>query len=578
MKIKVNYIIEEGKKRKKVEVEVGKTILELFNEDIEKASENNLPIVGVRVNNSVKRLDYKISKIDENVDVELIDVYNKDGRDIYIRTLLFIMSKAIYELYPKMLIKVEYQLTNAMYITIGNKLVTDKLLKEIKAKMEEIVEKQLDINVKRMTKEEADVFYSKFITDRGELQLLNKDKKDVVLYYCEKYFNYFYGILPTTTKEIKRFDLKKYSDGFLVMYPDAKDFKQKIEFKNTKKIAKAFEEYQEVYKLLGIQTIADLNERIKKDPRELIVLSEALHEKKIFDLSQKIQNKKDVKMILIAGPSSSGKTTFAGKLSSALKIIGIKPKTISVDNYFVEREDTPVDEKGNYDFETIDAIDTKLFNKDLKALIEGKEIEMPTFDFHTGHKVYNGKKMKLNKDEILIIEGIHCLNDKLTEKIDEKYKFKIYISALTVLNIDSFNRISTTDTRMIRRTIRDNETRGYSAEHTLGMWYSVRRGETKNIFPFQENADFVFNSSAIYELAVLKKHIIPLLKEISKDKREYSEARRIVSFMRYFEDIPDELVPSNSLIREFIGGSLYEERRQKLAKAMNNKETKKKKK
>ena len=303
-----------------------------------------------------------------------------------------------------------------------------------------------------------------------------------------------------------------------------------------------------------------LNKKIRepKGEKELILISEALHEKKIAEIAQKIKDHGNVKMVLIAGPSSSGKTTFAGKLGMSLRVNGIKPVTLSVDNYFVERKDNPKDEHGNYDFECIVALDLDLFNSQLVDLLNGKEVALPTFNFTTGSKEYRGNTLKLKEDEILIIEGIHCLNDRLTSLIPKENKFKVYISDLTVLNIDYYNRISTTDTRLIRRIVRDYQFRNYSAEHTLKTWYSVNRGEQKNIFPYQEEAHVMFNSSIVYELAVLKKYAMPLLEAIPESSREYSEARRLIALLKYFENMDDSLIPNNSLLREFIGGSIFE--------------------
>ena len=319
------------------------------------------------------------------------------------------------------------------------------------------------------------------------------------------------------------------------------------------------DEYEDVHKILGVNTLYRLNTIIKKDAiKDGGGVDEALHEKKIAGIADSIAKNKSLKVILIAGPSSSGKTTFAKRLALQLRINGLKPKTISVDNYFVERAETPVDENGDYDFENIKAIDTNLLNNDLLKLLNGEEIKAPTFNFHTGSKEYSDENtMKLEKDEILIMEGIHCLNDELTYLIPKTQKFKIYISCLTVLNIDYFNRISTTDTRLIRRIVRDYQFRGYSAMHTLKMWQSVNNGEAKNIFPYQEEADVMFNSSLIYELSVLKDYAIPLLKEISQEEKEFSEAKRLYSMLSYFESIPEKEVPSNSLLREFIGGSIF---------------------
>ena len=365
--------------------------------------------------------------------------------------------------------------------------------------------------------------------------------------------------MPVSTGFAKVYDLVKYRAGFLVKYPSTENPDVLQENVDTLKLISAMDEYDDIYRLLKINTVYRLYKRLREGKeKELILFSEALHEKKIAEIAQKIGDRDNVKMVLIAGPSSSGKTTFAGKLGMALKIHGIKPVTISVDNYFVERENNPKDENGNYDFECIEALDLDLLNSQLVDLLAGKEVHLPTFDFTTGHKYYKeGNTLKLHEDEVLILEGIHCLNDKLTSQIAPENKFKVYISDLTVLNIDYYNRISTTDTRLIRRIVRDYQFRGYSALRTLQMWYSVNRGEQKYIFPFQDKADCMFNSSLIYELNVLKKYVVPLLKEIPNTEREYSEARRLTAMLDYFEDIEDRYVPNNSLLREFIGGSIY---------------------
>ena len=330
------------------------------------------------------------------------------------------------------------------------------------------------------------------------------------------------------------------------------------EYVETKKLLATFDEYEDIYRLLNVHTVHKLNQKVEDGTiNDFILLSEALHEKKISILADKICRRKNVKMVLIAGPSSSGKTTFARKLSLALRLNGLKPVTISVDNYFVERQDTPRDEFGNYDFECIEAIDLDLFNDHLVKLLNGETIEVPKFDFKVGTKRYDGTTMSLGKNDILVIEGIHCLNDRLTKAIPKDEKVKIYISDLTVLNIDYFNRISTTDTRLIRRIVRDYKFRGYDALNTLKSWYSVNRGEEKNIYPYQEEADYMFNSSLIYELAVQKKYAIPLLKEIDRSHKEYGEAQRLIEFLEYFDDIPDDDIPNTSLLREFIGGSIY---------------------
>ena len=375
------------------------------------------------------------------------------------------------------------------------------------------------------------------------------------MYYCEDYYNYCYGTLANKTGIIEKFEIEKYCDGFLIRYPSSKDPSKIQPFKPTKKLSWALEEFERIHKILNMDTVYKLNMAIKENRmKEVIMLAEALHEKKIAMIADDITKKKNIKMILIAGPSSSGKTTFAQRLGIQLQLNGIKPVTISVDNYFVERQDTPRDSNGDYDFENIEAIDLKLFNKHLVQLLNGEEVEIPKFDFHVGTKRYLGDKLKLKENEVLVIEGIHCLNDKLTSQISKEEKYKIYISALTVLNMDRYNRISTTDTRLIRRIVRDYQFRGYSAKHTLSTWHKVNDGEERNIFPYQEEADKMFNTSLIYELNALKSTAEPLLKAIKNTEKEYAEAKRLLETLKYFEPIPNEQIPGNSLIKEFLGG------------------------
>ena len=512
--------------------------------------------IACRYKNEIKSLNHEINKDGE---IEFIGYTDKDGRYIYIRGLLFIMAMAIKKIYPNAWLTVNYQLSNAMYCQIDNMEVTDEFIKNVHEEMKNIINQNIPIKKVVMTKEEAEEFYAKEQSSRGKLQMDTKYKDTVSLYYCGDYYNYFYGTMPISTGVIKLFDIQKYKDGFIVRYPSKNNPNEMEEFHETQKLLETMRDYDEIYRLLNINTIAKLNRKILEGKaKECILLSEALHEKKISDIADQILARKNVRMVLIAGPSSSGKTTFAQRLGIQLRLNGFKPVTISVDNYFVERENNPKDEFGNYDFETIDALDLDLFNSHLLKLLAGEEIAVPTFDFNTGSKKYLGNKMKLEDDEILVIEGIHCLNDRLTQAIDKSQKFKIYISDLTVLNVDYCNRISTTDTRLIRRIVRDYQFRGYSALHTLKMWYSVNRGEEKNIFPYQEEADCMFNSSLVYELSVLKDFAIPLLKEIDSSNREYSEAKRLLTMLNYFESIPAEEVPNSSLLKEFTGGSIFE--------------------
>ncbi len=505
-------------------------------------------------NNEVHSLDYEIR---DNSRVQLLDLHVKEGREVYIRGIMFVMGKAFADVYPAALLTVNYQLHNSMFCQVDNMKLTEDDIAKVKKRMREIIDLDLPITKTVMTIEEAKAFYAHSKSANGRFQI-NNHAKEISLYFCGDYYNYLYGTMPLSTGVMQNFDIELYKDGYLVRYPDKKNPYEMSEYKETKKLLSTFKEYEDIYKLLNVNTVHKLNRKVEcGDINDFILLSEALHEKKISDLADEILKKKNVKMVLIAGPSSSGKTTFARKLSLALRLNGFKPVTISVDNYFVERQDTPKDEQGNYDFECIEAIDLKLFNDHLVKLLNGETVEVPKFDFKIGTKIYDGTTMKMGKEDILVIEGIHCLNDRLTSKIPQDEKVKIYISDLTVLNIDYFNRISTTDTRLIRRIVRDYNFRGYDALTTLKTWYSVNRGEEKNIYPFQEYADYMFNSSLIYELAVFKKYAVPLLKEIDNTHKEYGEAQRIIKLLEYFDDIPDDDIPNTSLLREFIGGSIY---------------------
>ena len=537
----------------KIKMGEHKKIIDIFKNEIENSKTE---IIACKCNNEIRSLSYEP---EENETVELIDVSSADGMRIYVRGLLLIMSKAFHKLYPEALLTVNYQLSNATFCQIDNKEATEEMIENVSKEMEKIIASDLEIKKVIMTKEEAAKFYDKEQTLRGRLQLDNKDKDTVSLYFCEDYYNYFYGVMPISTGYTKTFELKVYNNGFLIRYPSRKNPEKLEEYKENKKLLNTLQEYEDIHRVLGINTIYKLNREILSgNEKDVILLAEALHEKKISDIADKIVNRNDVKVVLIAGPSSSGKTTFAKRLGLQLRLNGLKPVTISVDNYFVERTETPLDENGKYNFECLEAIDLKLFNHDLIELLKGNEILMPTFNFKTGCKEYTGETMKLGSDEILVIEGIHCLNDKLTAAIPRENKYKIYISNLTVLNIDYFNRISTTDSRLIRRIVRDYKFRSYNAMHTLQIWNSVNRGEEQYIYPFQEEADSMFNTSLIYEFCVLKKFAVPLLESINSSYPEYSEARRLLEFLKYFETIDMENVPKNSLLREFIGDSIFE--------------------
>lgn len=540
-------------KDRQIEIPEGSRVIDVFRNEIEEAK---VEIVACKINHEVKSLDIVLKE--ENI-VELLSLSDRDGSRAYIRGLLFIMSMAFHELYPELKLTVNYQLNNSMLCEIYNQTPTEEMIAEVRQKMQEIIDRDLPIRKVEMSKEEAKQFIEGENTTIGKMQIENMEKQEVSFYFCEEYFNYFYGVMPISTGFMKLFDIMKYHDGFLIRYPSKKNPNVIEPYKEGKKLLATLDEYEDIYRVLGVCTLDKLNKMIREGKTsDLILLSEALHEKKLAQIADTIAKDRKKRVVLIAGPSSSGKTTFAKRLGIQLRLNGLKPKTISVDNYFVEREDTPKDEFGKYNFEALEAVDLKLFNHDLKALLNGETISMPTFDFIHGHKEYKGNTMFLAADEVLVIEGIHCLNDKLTADIPKEEKFKIYISALTVLNIDYYNRISTTDTRIIRRAVRDSKFRGYDAERTLASWYSVSEGEEKNIFPYQEEADVMFNSSLVYEINALRNDALPLFEKIGPDSMQYAEAKRLAEFLKYFEPISLEDVPKNSLLQEFLGNSIFE--------------------
>lgn len=525
------------------------TVQELLKQEIQSSK---YKVVGCIFNNEYQNLEYEIQTDGK---LELIDTFSKEGMKIYVRTLVYIMGKAFEKLYPNEKMTVEYQLGNAMFCICDNLEITQEFMKKMTQEIQKIINQNLEIKKVTMTRKEAEEFYKNTNASKGRLQFDLKENQQIDMYYCEDYYNYCYGTLANKTGAVEKFEIRKYYDGFLIRYPSSKQPEIIQEFKPTKKLSWALEEYEKIHKILDVNTVYKLNKAIEEDRiKDVIMLAEALHEKKIANIADDIATRKNVKMVLIAGPSSSGKTTFAQRLGIQLRLNGIKPVTISVDNYFVERSDTPKDENGEYDFESIDAIDLKLFNDHLVKLLNGEEVEMPEFDFHLGTKKYNGKKLRLHDDEILVIEGIHCLNDQLTSQIPKEEKYKVYISALTVLNMDRYNRISTTDTRLIRRIVRDHKFRGYSAKHTLNTWHKVNNGEEKNIFPYQEEANKIFNTSLIYELNALKNIAEPLLEEITPEDKEYAEALRLKNMLKYFKPIHNDQVPTNSLLKEFLGG------------------------
>lgn len=539
---------------KDYEIQKGKKVIDFIKENLE--IEDIYTIMACKINNEVKSLNYFI---EEESSLELIDYTRSDGSRIYIRGLTFIMTKAFEELYPETRILVNYSLGHSLYCeTADGTKITGDMIKKVKKKMQEIVEKDIPFVKSELPLEAAKKLYARSNRFDKIGIIENRIKNHVSLYSCGKTVNYFYGVMPISTGYMRYFDLLAYESGVLLVYPRRSNPTVIEKIKETKKLYSTFCDYDKLHKVLGTQNVVEFNEWVKKGKiSELIRISEALHEKRIAQIADEIASDPKRKIILIAGPSSSGKTTFAQRLSIQLRVNGITSVQLSMDNYFVNRKDNPKDENGNYDFECIEAIDTELFNEQLSALISGREVNLPTFDFNLGERKYLGNTAKLAENEVLIVEGIHGLNEKLTEAIPRENKFKIYISALTTLNIDDYNRISTADSRLIRRLLRDAQFRGHGAEATLAMWNSVRAGEEKYIFPYQEDADVMFNSALIYEPAVIKSFLEPILAAVDKNSPQYAEAKRLYEFLGYFLPVSLEEVPRTSILREFTGGGCF---------------------
>lgn len=536
------------------EVFEGISLLELSEEC---KTEYKSTIVAAKVNNDIKELSYHLY---DSCRVEFIDLTDEDGMRIYKRSLSFILIKAVNDLFPDRKVVICHSISKGIYCEVkGDAPLTVEEVDLIKGRMTELVNLRIPFIKKIMSLDEAREVFRKIGRMDRFRAIEHRKKPYVTLYECNGFEDYFYGYMLPHTGYLKKFDLKYYYPGLIFMYPEKTNPDVIPKFKEQKKLFNIFSEYKNWGKILGVEDVGALNDIVKEGGiKELMRVAEALHEKKIAQIADKIAfSKHKKKVILIAGPSSSGKTTFAQRLSIQLKVNGLRPVTISLDDYFVNREHTPMDENGEYDFEAIEAIDIKLFNQHLLELIAGREVDVPIFNFPNGCRESFYRKLRIDEDQILVIEGIHGLNERLTASISKDSKFKIYISALTSMNIDEHNRIPTTDTRIIRRIVRDFQFRGCSAANTINRWPSVRRGEEKNIFPFQEEADVMFNSSLMFELGVLKTLAEPLLRDIDASEPEYSEARRLIEFLRNFLPIESKEIPANSIIREFIGGSCF---------------------
>jgi uridine kinase len=540
-------------KDKELLVEKGTVLYKIIKDN---SLEGDIPVALAKVNRNYYELS---STLEEEGEFEVIDITNTLGMKAYTRTLQFVLIKAVLDLFPQAKITIEHSLSKGIFGEIHKQTpLCEKDIIKIKNKMKELINKDIIIKKVCFNKEDVIKIFSDYkMEDKvGLLKYVNAET--IKLYELDGRYDYFYGSMIYSTGALKIFDLLYYEPGFLLRYPMQSDPLNIPKFIEHKKLSKIFYETEQWGNILDVGDVGSLNNKVESGEMiDIIRVAEALHEKKIAYIADMISERKDSKIVLIAGPSSSGKTTFARRLGIQLRVNGIIPIPISLDDYFVDRDNTPKDENGNFDFESIYALDLELFNHNLGNLLQGKEVEIPRFNFKKGSREWLGEKIKLPNNGIIIIEGIHGLNEMLTSSIPKENKFKIYISALTQLNLDNHNRISTTDVRIIRRIVRDYLSRGYGGEDTLKMWSSIKRGEEKNIFVYQENADVMFNSTLVYELCVLKQYALKELEKIDSKSLVYNEALRLKTFLHFFKDVDINLVPDNSILREFIGGSCF---------------------
>ncbi len=500
--------------------------------------------------------------LDRDCSLTLLTARDKPGMQTYERSLVFLMLAAFYSEVGAEHIRrvaVEHSISRALFVMAQGDFTLDRdLLGRVEAKMHELVARALPIRKESIQTDDAiELFQRANMPDKARLLRFRVNSR-VNIYSLENFHDYFYGYMAPNTSYLKVFALEPFDHGFVLRLPDYADPKKLAPFTPSIKVSEELYDATVRSGRLGISSVGELNEAISTDrAADIILAHEAMMEKRIGDIAQEIARRRDVRFVMIAGPSSSGKTTFSHRLSTQLRACGMRPHPIATDNYFVNREDTPRDERGQYDFESLGAMDVKLFNQDMSRLLNGETVELPRFNFKKGAREYVGDFMTLGPQDVLVIEGIHCLNDAFAYSLPRESKYKIYISCLTTLNIDDHNRIPTTDARLLRRIQRDARTRGHSAQATIQMWPSVRRGEETNIFPFQDSADTIFNSALVYETAILKPYIEPLLFNVPRDSDAYVEAKRLLKFLNYFLPLPAEDVPRTSLLREFIGGGCY---------------------
>ena len=539
--------------KKSQKVEIGSTLFDIFSAF---GLQMEYGPVSCKVNNKVEGLHYRVYN---NKDVKFLDMTSPSGSRAYTRTLFFVLCKAVQDLYPAHDVIIDIPVSNGFYVDVRfGRPATDEDVDKIRQRMQEIIDAKMPIRRYMVPTEEAIALFEEK-GDVEKVKLLKTSGSIYTTYYkIGEYVDFYYGTLLTNTSELYLFGLEKYYDGMLLRIPSVKDPSVLGELTKQDKMFEIFKEHHRWQDILGIRTVGDFNQAVDAGfTTDIINISEALQEKKIAKIAEAIANRKGVKLVLLAGPSSSGKTTSCKRLSIQLAVNGLKPLQISLDDYFVDREKTPKDANGEYDYESIYALDLQLINDQFNALFRGEEVELPKYDFQTGKSKKSGKKLKMNDNNVLVVEGIHALNPELTAQIPNEQIFRVYASALTTILLDNHNYIPTTDNRLLRRIIRDYKYRGVSAQETIHRWPSVRAGENKWIFPFQENADAMLNTAMLYELAVIKTQAEPLLQQVPENCEEYAEAYRLLKFLKYFKGIPYNNLPPTSLLREFLGGSSF---------------------
>lgn len=539
--------------KKSQKVEIGSTLFDIFSAFDLKMTHGP---VSARVNNKVEGMHYRVYN---SKDVEFLDMTSSSGSRAYTRTLFFVLCKAVQDIYPATDVVIDIPVSNGFYVDIRlGRPVVDEDVNIIRRRMQEIIDARMPIRRFTVPTEEAVALFQEK-GDVEKVKLLKTSGSIYTTYYkIGDYVDYYYGTLLTNTSQLYLFGLEKYYDGMLLRIPSLKNPDVLGEMTRQDKMFEIFKEHHRWQSILGIRTIGDFNQAIDADhATDIINISEALQEKKIAKIAEEIASRKGVKLVLLAGPSSSGKTTSCKRLSIQLAVNGLKPLQISLDDYFVDREKTPKDASGEYDYESIYALDLDLINEQFNALFRGEEVELPKYDFQSGKSKKSGNRLKMTDNNVLVVEGIHALNPELTAHIPQEQIFRVYASALTTILLDNHNYIPTTDNRLLRRIIRDNKYRGVSAQETIHRWPSVRAGENKWIFPFQENADAMLNTAMLYELAVIKMQAEPLLQQVPENCEEYAEAYRLLKFLKYFKGIPYNNLPPTSLLREFLGGSSF---------------------